>query len=120
MIKFISVASTAMFIANETLTWDYTWFLFAIGLVLHLPVRGEIFGKEIQAVLFHFHVNMGGGGHQHGSHGRSECAQSQRRRQQYNVNLVWEIIPMHIRSPSLGPYSPFVAKDTSSSIVSLL
>jgi hypothetical protein len=33
MIMFTSVAATTMFIAFGTLTWDYGWFLFAVGLV---------------------------------------------------------------------------------------
>ena len=33
MIMFTSVAATAMFVAFGTLTWDYAWFLFIVGLV---------------------------------------------------------------------------------------
>jgi uncharacterized membrane protein YfcA len=33
MIMFTSVAATTMFIAFGTLTWDYGWFLFAVGLI---------------------------------------------------------------------------------------
>ena len=33
MIMFTSVAATTMFIAFGTLTWDYAWFLFVVGLV---------------------------------------------------------------------------------------
>ena len=32
MIMFTSVSATAMFIAFGTLTWDYAWFLFIVGL----------------------------------------------------------------------------------------
>lgn len=33
MIMFTSVAATTMFIAFGTLTWDYAWFLFIVGLI---------------------------------------------------------------------------------------
>ena len=33
MIMFTSVAATTMFIAFGTLTWDYAWFLFVVGLI---------------------------------------------------------------------------------------
>lgn len=33
MIMFTSVAATTMFIAFGTLTWDYAWFLFVVGLL---------------------------------------------------------------------------------------
>lgn len=32
MIMFTSVSATAMFVAFGTLTWDYAWFLFVVGL----------------------------------------------------------------------------------------
>ena len=33
MIMFTSVSATTMFLAFGTITWDYAWFLFVVGLV---------------------------------------------------------------------------------------